>query len=393
LLSEEKEEIERILYRLSALVGENSFEILNSYDAIIEIDVIYAKAKYALQTDSIMPEINTQGITILKKAKHPLIDKKNCVPINIEIGDKFDTLVVTGPNTGGKTVSLKTIGLCCLMTMCGLLIPCEKGSEICLYKKILVDIGDEQSIEQSLSTFSSHMKNIISILKEADSESLALIDELGSGTDPVEGAALAISIIESLRQKQCKILSTTHYAEIKVYALETKGVENACCEFDVDTLSPTYKLLIGVPGRSNAFAISQRLGLNENVVKMAKERISAENSRFEDVVSSLEQNRVELEKERENLLILKQKAENALKKAEEKLEKVTKDKELEIEKARHQAKKTVDKIVLEAESIIEELDNLRKQKDNPDFSQIQIKARQEMRNKLKTIENKMDPVK
>ena len=292
LEGKEQEEIERILMELSALAGEYAEEIKYSYEALVELNLIFAKGQLAYKMKASMPELNTEGITILKKARHPLLDDKKVVPIDISLGEKFDTLVITGPNTGGKTVSIKTLGLLTLMAMCGLMIPAADGCKICAYKKVFADIGDEQSIEQSLSTFSSHMVNIVNIMKNADDESLVLIDELGAGTDPVEGAALAMAILERLKLYGAKIAATTHYAELKAYALDTERVENGCCEFDVSTLKPTYRLLIGVPGRSNAFAISEKLGIETEVIDRAKELVSAENTRFEDVVDTLEQRRL-----------------------------------------------------------------------------------------------------
>lgn len=245
------------------------------------------------------PILNNEGITLLKKARHPLLDPKKAVPVNISLGEKFDTLVITGPNTGGKTVSIKTVGLLSLMAMCGLLVPAADQSRIAVYNGIYANVGDEQSIQQNLSTFSANMVNVIEIMREAGENSLVLIDELGAGTDPVEGAALAVSIIEYMRAKGAKIAATTHYAELKAYALNTPGVINGCCEFDVETLRPTYNLLIGVPGRSNAFAISEHLGMDKGVIEEAKKIIGSENQSFESVLQKLEETRLELEKEKE----------------------------------------------------------------------------------------------
>ena len=272
LKSKEEAEIERILYELSQEAGGFADSIIEGYNAAIELDILFAKAKLAYRMKATLPEVNDQGKIYLKKARHPLIDPKAVVATDIELGLQFDTLVITGPNTGGKTVSLKTIGLLTLMAMCGLLLPASDGSMVSVFSQVLADIGDEQSIEQSLSTFSAHMTNMIHILSSVEREgiSLVLIDELGAGTDPVEGAALAMAILETLRASQVRIAATTHYAELKAYALQTAGVENGCCEFDVATLRPTYRLLIGVPGRSNAFAISERLGMDQHIVARAK---------------------------------------------------------------------------------------------------------------------------
>ena len=298
LQGREQAEIDRILYELSAQVGGCAASIRGSYEAVVELDLYFAKSRLADEMHASVPAINDTGVVRLKKARHPLLDKHKVVPIDLSLGETFDTLVVTGPNTGGKTVAIKTLGLLTAMAQCGLMLPVADGSTVPVFKKLLVDIGDEQSIEQSLSTFSAHMTNIIRILDEADGDSLVLLDELGAGTDPVEGAALAVAIIEQLRAQRARVVATTHYAEIKMYALNTDGVENACCEFDVATLRPTYRLLTGVPGRSNAFAISERLGLPSGVIENARTHLSGENARFEDVVAQLEGTRQELEKER-----------------------------------------------------------------------------------------------
>ena len=297
LQGKESDEIARIVAELSALIGEYSQSILQDYNSVVEIDLIFAKSRLADKMQATEPALNDDGIIRLKKARHPMIAKNAVVPTDIYLGDAFDTLIITGPNTGGKTVALKTLGLFTLMAMCGLMIPAAEGSQISIFENVLADIGDEQSIEQNLSTFSAHMVNIISILEKTDDRSLVLLDELGAGTDPVEGAALAISIIEALRRKGARIAATTHYAEIKLFALETEGVENGSCEFDVSSLRPTYKLSIGVPGKSNAFAISQRLGISPEVINRAKELVSYESTKFEDAVSQLEQTRQSLAKE------------------------------------------------------------------------------------------------
>ena len=298
LMVEEKEEIEVILKTLSEKCAEHGDTIRNNGVTMTQLDFIFAKGSLALEQNATKPIFNEEGFISIRKARHPLLDKKKVVPIDIELGDKFDQLIVTGPNTGGKTVSLKTVGLLSLMGQSGLHIPALDRSQLSVFQNIFADIGDEQSIEQSLSTFSSHMTNIVYILKKADRHCLCLFDELCAGTDPTEGAALAIAILSKLHEKGIRTMATTHYSELKVYALSTDHVENACCEFDVDTLSPTYRLLIGIPGKSNAFAISGKLGLSNAIIERAKEQISAEDQSFEDMMTDLESSRLSIEKER-----------------------------------------------------------------------------------------------
>ncbi len=294
----ETQEIEVILANLSQMLAEKTGFIHTDYDAMAELDFIFARARLALEQNATKPVVGDDGILDLRKARHPLIPKQKVVPIDIRLGEDFDLLVVTGPNTGGKTVSLKTTGLLTLMGLSGLHIPAANRSRLCLFSEVYADIGDEQSIEQSLSTFSSHMTNVVEFLRLADERSLVLFDELGAGTDPTEGAALAIAILSSLHRLGIRTMATTHYSEIKIYALKTPGVENACCEFNVDTLSPTYRLLIGVPGKSNAFAISRKLGLSEDLIDEARSLLSSEDESFEDVISGLEKERAELEQEK-----------------------------------------------------------------------------------------------
>ena len=294
----ETQEIEVILANLSQMLAEKTGFIHTDYDAMAELDFIFARARLALEQNATKPVVGDDGILDLRKARHPLIPKQKVVPIDIRLGENFDLLVVTGPNTGGKTVSLKTTGLLTLMGLSGLHIPAADRSRLCLFSEVYADIGDEQSIEQSLSTFSSHMTNVVEFLRLADERSLVLFDELGAGTDPTEGAALAIAILSSLHRLGIRTMATTHYSEIKIYALKTPGVENACCEFNVDTLSPTYRLLIGVPGKSNAFAISRKLGLSEDLIDEARSLLSSEDESFEDVISGLEKERAELEQEK-----------------------------------------------------------------------------------------------
>ena len=291
---QEQNEIIRILAEFSALVSQYSEELLNNYKYLVRLDVIFAKARLAYKMNAWAPVMNNTGKIDLRNARHPLIDPKIVVPISLHLGTDFDSMIITGPNTGGKTVTLKTVGLLTLMAECGLHIPASDGSCLSTFDAILADIGDEQSIAQSLSTFSSHMRTIVDIVEQCDSNTLVLFDELGAGTDPAEGAALAISLIEFCRKMGSKVMATTHYAELKLYAMRTTGVVNASCEFNVETLKPTYKLLIGIPGKSNAFAISRRLGLAEDILKEAADLVSQSDRDFEDVLSQLEAQRVQM---------------------------------------------------------------------------------------------------
>ena len=393
LKSKEEAEIERILYELSQEAGGFADSIIEGYNAAIELDILFAKAKLAYRMKATLPEVNDQGKIYLKKARHPLIDPKAVVATDIELGLQFDTLVITGPNTGGKTVSLKTIGLLTLMAMCGLLLPASDGSMVSVFSQVLADIGDEQSIEQSLSTFSAHMTNMIHILSYVEREGISLvlidvIDELGAGTDPVEGAALAMAILETLRASQVRIAATTHYAELKAYALQTAGVENGCCEFDVATLRPTYRLLIGVPGRSNAFAISERLGMDQHIVARARELVSAENSRFEDVVRNLEESRQSLEQERKEAQELSAQAQQYRQEAEQRAEKLRRDSEAELEKARVEARNLVARARAQAQALMDELDDLRKKN-----KEIDAQAKARLKAGIREMENTADPVK
>ena len=294
---EEKEEIGIILATLSAMAGEHTTELALNQKLMTELDFIFAKAELAMDMNATAPVFNTDRYINIRQGRHPLLDRKKVVPIDIHLGRDFDLLIITGPNTGGKTVSLKTVGLFALMGQAGLHIPALDRSELCIFNEVYADIGDEQSIEQSLSTFSSHMKSIVHILKHADADSLCLFDELGAGTDPTEGAALAIAILNFLHDRGIRTMATTHYSELKIYALSSSFVENACCEFNVETLQPTYKLLIGIPGKSNAFAISSKLGLSDEIIEAAREQIGSQDKSFEDVISDLEQSRVTIEKE------------------------------------------------------------------------------------------------
>ncbi len=316
LQAREEKEIERILAELSAECAQFKDDITQDYDLLILLDVIFARAKLAYRMRACAPRIVERGL-YLRKARHPLLDPDRAVANDLMLGEDFDTLVITGPNTGGKTVTIKTIGLLTLMAQCGLHIPVSDDSRVKVFRRVLADVGDEQSIAQSLSTFSSHMVNIVGILGEADDETLILFDELGAGTDPIEGAALAAAIIESAREMGALVAATTHYAELKVYAMTTPGVENASCEFNVDSLAPTYRLLIGIPGKSNAFAISERLGLPKSIIQKAAARIDAENVRFEDVLTQLDEQRQEMEREKEAAARLRREMEETAKASRE----------------------------------------------------------------------------
>ncbi len=386
LKSKEEDEIERILFELSASAGDFADSIIHSYKNLASLNLIFAKANLAYSMKATMPIMNDRGIVNLKQARHPLINKDSVVPVDISLGGDFDTLVVTGPNTGGKTVTLKTLGLLTLMAMCGLLVPCGDNSELSVFRRVLVDIGDEQSIEQSLSTFSAHMTNIIQILKLANAGSLCLIDELGAGTDPVEGAALAIAILEKLRERHAKIASTTHYAELKEFALNTEGVENGSCEFDVVTLKPTYRLLIGVPGKSNAFAISKRLGMDAEIVERASELVSNENRQFEDVVEKLEKRRQSLEKQLENANRLTAKANTEKQKAENEIKRAKENAEREIERARQEAQRIISRTRAQADKLVEELNKARKEKE------LSADARSKLKKNIDQMEAHADPV-
>ncbi len=391
LESREREEIRRILFELSAEAGNFSESIKCSYESAVMLDLIFAKARLAYKMKASRPLLNKNGYIDLKKARHPLLDPKKAVPVDISLGGEYDTLVITGPNTGGKTVSIKTIGLLTLMAMCGLLIPAADRSEISVFEKILVDVGDEQSIQQNLSTFSSHMVNIIEIMKETNENSLVLIDELGAGTDPVEGAALAVAIIEKLRSKGAKIAATTHYAELKAYALETPGVTNGSCEFDVETLRPTYRLLIGVPGRSNAFAISEHLGMDKSVIDEAKRLVGSENKSFESVLEKLEETRRELENEKEKAQRAVETADKMKRKAQSEKDRAAQLVNNELEKAKREAEKIISSAKRQSADFLLRLDQLKKEADASNAAQTARKTRREIKNRLGEMEETVNP--
>ena len=362
LLAKEKKEIERILAELSAQCAAHKEDISEDYQLLIWLDAIFARAKLSLKLECTEPRLSDKYLH-LRGARHPLLDPKKAVANDLELGERFDTLVITGPNTGGKTVTLKTLGLITLMAQCGLHVPAKDDSTVRVYARVLADIGDEQSIAQSLSTFSSHMTNIVGILEEADGDTLILFDELGAGTDPVEGAALAAAIIESARGIGAQVAATTHYAELKVYAMTTPGVENASCEFNVETLAPTYRLVLGIPGKSNAFAISRRLGLPEYIIEKAAARLDAENVRFEDVLTRLDQQRQEMEKERAEARRLKLDMEQSAEKAREYREKLEAERAKVVEKANAEARAIIEEARAASDLAISELKELKKRQD------------------------------
>lgn len=393
LQGKEQEEIERIICELCRDCGDYADILAENYKVCTELNLYFAKSNLAAKLNCSLPEITDDGKIYLKKARHPLIDKNKAVPIELSLGEEYQTLIITGPNTGGKTVALKTAGLLSAMTMCGLLIPVADGSRISVFSHILADIGDSQSIEQNLSTFSSHTNKVIEILGTADESSLVLLDELGSGTDPVEGAALAIAVIRRLMENGAKIMVTTHYQELKVFAIDSPSVQNASCEFDIATLRPTYRLIVGSPGKSNAFAISESLGMPSDIIEDAKGRVSDANTRLEEVIGKLEASRLELEREKEQITRLRiqaQEHESAVRKEREELEAAKSD---ELEKARLRAMTIIEQTKAESNELIDELEKLRKEKDKKDFSSnvsgMKSKAKQSF-NKMFDTANPVD---
>lgn len=395
LSAKEKLEIDRILAELSADCAEHRDDISADFESLVRLDLIFAKAKLSYKLNCQSAACEAGGI-VLRRARHPLLDQARAVPISLELGASFDTLVITGPNTGGKTVSIKTIGLLAAMNQCGLHIPADDGSSLPVFSHILADIGDEQSIEQNLSTFSAHMSNIVNIIQECDDRSLILFDELGAGTDPTEGAALAVAIIEYCRRQGAMIAATTHYAELKVYATNEPGVQNASCEFDVETLRPTYHLLVGIPGKSNAFAISQRLGLGEDIIADARNRVSSESASFEATIEKLEQTRLLLERDRNEAALKLREAQESAKKAAF----LKAELEVRLDKADLKSRREAERIIQEArstaEEVFRELDEMRKRANEQEEAQQINEARSQLRHKLnlheETLKKDLEPV-
>ena len=392
LQSREQEEIERIIKEMSEMVGNFSESMIKDYKTVLTLEIYFAKANLGAKMKAVIPEISEEPCFTLNKARHPLIDKEKVVPITLELGNSYSSLIVTGPNTGGKTVSLKTAGLLVLMAMCGMMIPASDNSVIGMFDEVYVDIGDEQSIEQSLSTFSSHMTNIVKILKTANERSLVLLDELCSGTDPVEGSALAVSILKELKSRECKLLATTHYQEVKMYAIETEGVENASCEFDVKTLQPTYRFIVGMPGKSNAFAISSKLGIDEHIINEAKELVSTENKRFEEVVEALEKSRQELEKMKSAVQSEERKSKALTLELEEQKERLEREKEKELQAVRNKAMSIIEEVRFQGDLLLEDLEQIRKQKESADFS-LKVKgARSRINSAMNSMYDTANPI-
>ena len=386
--SKEEAEIERILYTISSECSRFSGALRANYENLCLLAAVFAKAELSFIMNATEPIISSKPYAELKKARHPLLDKEKVVPIDIIIGRKYNMLVITGPNTGGKTVTLKTLGLFSLMAQCGLHIPAGDGSTLPVFDSILADIGDEQSIEQSLSTFSAHMVNIVAILKRITAKSLVLFDELGAGTDPLEGAALAEAILETVRKTGCLCAATTHYAELKAYALSTEGVSNASCEFDVETLRPTYRLMIGLPGKSNAFAIAKRLGIPQNIVDEAKENMTGETLRFESLIDELETQKSHYEKEKQKAAKLREELSEMHSKTREDREKFNKRLEAENERAERQARGLIEQARASADYIFAELDRIKKQKDSENFAKELEKAKQSVRSGLNSADKR-----
>lgn len=387
LKCKEQDEIERIIKAMSNDVAQFAEQLISDFEASVKLNLYFAKANLGAKMAATVPEISDDGEIVLHKARHPLIDPNKVVPIDFALGSDYDSLIITGPNTGGKTVILKTVGLLTLMTMCGLMIPVSDGSKITVFEKILVDIGDQQSIEHSLSTFSSHMNKVVEILESVDYKSLVLIDELGSGTDPVEGAALAVAIIEEIKANGAKLVTTTHYQELKMYALETDGVENASCEFDVKTLQPTYRLIVGAPGKSNAFAISSRLGLDEKIIKRAENMLSSDSRRFEKVLDNLEAARQQLDKNNIEAEKLRREAQSLREKLDKEYREFEAKRDREVELAGREARAIIEKLNIQSRTLMDQLEQLKKEKDKEEFSK---KVAEQKANYKKSINDLYD---
>lgn len=392
LKRDEQIEIERIIREMSADVAECGDALLRGIENAFILEMYFAKAGLGAKMKAITPVLSEQPVLRLNKARHPLIPLERVVPTTIILGETYTELIITGPNTGGKTVALKTAGLLTLMTMCGLMIPAADDSVVGVFSDILVDIGDEQSIEQSLSTFSAHMTNIIGIMKSANERSLILLDELGSGTDPVEGAALAVSVLSYFRDMDSRVMATTHYQEVKMFAIEQEGVENASCEFDISTLRPTYKLIIGVPGKSNAFAIVKRLGMSDDIIEDAKKLVGDESKRFERVIENLEKTRQELDALRETAQVEARNAKQLTEELKEKEENFEKQKEFELSKARSQAMSIVEQTRAGADKLMNELEEMKKEKDKSDFSAMVKTSRSKANSALNSMSDRANPV-
>jgi len=390
LLLKDKAEVERILRELSTKVTDSYEAVKRNSDIVYEFDSIFAKAKYAEKTDSTRPEIKTTGTFELISARHPLIDEKKVVASTIYLGEKYTSLVITGPNTGGKTVTLKTVGLLHAMALSGILIPVNDGSHISFFNEIYADIGDEQSIEQSLSTFSSHMTNIVRIMEKADSESLVLFDELGAGTDPTEGAALAIAILEELRSRNTKVIATTHYSELKAYAMRTEGVDNASVEFDVDSLRPTYRLLIGVPGKSNAFLISKRLGLSDEIINKSRSLISEDSLKFEDLIENLQISNLSAKEDAQKSNTIRRELEEKQKELDDKLSKIDILREKQLEEAKREARSILRGVKEEADDILKTLRKLEMSGQTGNIRQELEDSRQRLRDTFDLLEDNND---
>ena len=392
LEAKEQHEIERILSELSASVAAISTPLMLNYENITDLSFVFGCAELARKMEGCKPLINEDRVCDLKRARHPLIDKAKVVPISFSLGKDYDTLIITGPNTGGKTVSLKTIGLFAIMAQSGLQIPADEGTSLCVFEKILVDLGDEQSIEQSLSTFSSHMVNIVRIVNEKNDRSLVLFDELGAGTDPVEGAAIAVAVIEDMRRAGALTAATTHYTELKTYALDTDRVSNASCEFDVETLKPTYRLIVGTPGKSNAFAISEKLGLPTEIIQRARDGVDKDSKRFESILEELEASRFKADKALAEAEKMKAEYEEYKKISEAEIAKRIADSERELEKARAKAQNMVESARASSEFIMGQLQKLQKQRESERLSEELERARREIRENLRTHGDAFDPV-